>query len=333
MTAAITRGTRTVHELIFRVILLALALAVPLPAQAQDYPNKPIKIVIPYVGGGGISDRLARLVAEKFHARWGQPTIVESRPGASGNIGAEYVAKSAPDGYTLLFAGGEPLVTNKMLFAKLAFDPDAFVPVSLVVTSPNLLAVNPRVPASNVQELIAYAKANPDRLNFASNGAGGNLHLSGEMFNSMAGTRIVHIPYKGVPPAVTDLVGGQVEMMFVGLGTVLQQIRAGKVKVLAIASEKRNPLLPDTPTLTEVLPGFISTTSFGMVAPPKTPSAIANRLSGAIAELLKQPDVVKQMAEQSFERIGSTPAEMAQFLREETERWGKVIRDNNIRGE
>jgi tripartite-type tricarboxylate transporter receptor subunit TctC len=320
-------------KLILRAILLALALGLVLPAQAQDYPNKPVKIVIPYVGGGGVSDRLARLIAERLQARWGQPVIVEARPGASGNIGAEYVAKSAPDGYTLLFSGGEPLVTNKMLYPKLAFDPDAFVPVSLVVISPNLLVVHPKVPANSVQELIAYAKANPARINYASNGAGGNLHLSGEMFNSMAGTKIVHIPYKGAPPAITDLVGGQVEMMFVGLGTVLQQIRSGKLKVLAIASDRRNPMLPETPALTEVLPGFFSTSSFGMVAPPKTPSAIASKLSGAIAELLKQSDIVKQMAEQNFEVIGSTPAEMAQFLREETQRWGKVIRDNNIRGE
>jgi tripartite-type tricarboxylate transporter receptor subunit TctC len=307
-------------------MLLAAALAFSAVSAAQDYPAKPIRVTVPYPPGGGMADRLARLVAEKFQGKWGQPVIVENRAGAAANIGAEHVAKASPDGYTLLYMELGPLVFNKSLFAKLAYDPDAFVPVSVMVTSHNVLIVHPKVPAESLEQLIAYARANPDRLNYASNGSGGAPHLSAELFRSLAGVKIVHVPYKGVPPALTDLLGGQVNMMFVGLGTVLQHIRAGKVRVLGVGSEKRQAMLPDVPAIAELLPGFVSGGSFGMVAPPKTPSAIANKLSAAIAELLKEPQVAKQLGDLNLDVIGGTPADMGQFLARERERWGKLIR-------
>ncbi len=312
-------------------IVAALAFS-PL-TKAQDYPSKPIRIIVPYTPGGGMADRLARLVAEKLQGKWSQPVIVENRAGAAANIGAEHVANSSPDGYTLLYLELGPLVVNKSLFAKLAYDPDAFVPVSVMVTSPNVLIVHPKVPADNLQQLIAFATANPDRLNYGSNGSGGAPHLTAELFKSMAKVKFVHIPYKGVPPALTDLLGGQLDMMFVGLGSVLQQIRAGKLRVLGVGSERRSHLLPDTPSIAEVLPGFFSGGSFGMVAPPSTPSAIASRLSTAIAEFMKQADVAKLLLDLNLNVIGGTPADMALFLRQERERWSPLIRALGVTAE
>lgn len=315
------------------LVLLVVALAISAVSSAQDYPSKPIRIIVPYASGGGMADRMARLVAEKLQAKWGQPVIVENRAGAAANIGSEYVAKSSPDGYTLLYLETGPLAVNKSLFSKLAYDPDAFVPVSLMVTSPNVLIVNPKVPANSLQQLIAFMTTNPDRLNYGSNGSGGAPHLTAEMFKAMAKVKMVHVPYKGVPPALTDLLGGQLDMMFVGLGSVLQQIRAGKLRVLGVGSEKRSQLMPDTPSISEVLPGFISGGSFGMVAPPGTQPAIANKLSTAIAEFLKQPDVVKQLLDLNLDVIGSTPADMALFLKQDSERWGPLIRALGVTAE
>ena len=306
--------------------VLAATLAFSSAAPAQDYPSRPIKIVVPYPPGGGMADRMARLVADKFQAKWGQPVIVDNRAGAGANIGAEYVAKAIPDGYTLLYMEVGPLAVNKALYTKLAYDPDAFVPVSVMVTSPNVLAVHPKVPAESLQQFIAFAKANPDRLNYGSNGSGGGPHLTAELFKSMAGIKMVHVPYKGVPPALTDLLAGQVDVLFVGLATVLQHARAGKLRILAVGSEKRQPSVPDVPAISEVLPGFVTGSSFGMVAPPKTPAAIANKLSAAIAESLKQPDVAKLLTDLGLEPVGDTSAEMAVFLKHESERWGNLIR-------
>jgi tripartite-type tricarboxylate transporter receptor subunit TctC len=314
-------------------LALVAALVLAAPTVAQQYPAKPIKIVVPYPPGGGMADRIARLVGEKLKDQWGQPVFVENRAGAAANIGAEYVAKSSPDGYTLLLTGEGPLTIHKSLYPKLAYDPDEFVPVSVVLTSPNVLVVNPKVPAETLQQFIAYAKSHPNRLNFGSNGPGGNLHLALELFKSMAGVSIAHVPYKGVPPALTDLLGGQVDMMFVGFGTVAQHVRAGRLRVLAVASEKRLSALPGAPAVAEVLPGFVSMSWFGMVAPPKTPPAIAARLSTTVAEVMKQPDVVKLLRDLSVEAIGSTPAEMAAIIRRESERWGGVVRAIGVKAE
>ncbi len=292
---------------------------------AQSYPSKPIKILIPSPPGGG-TDTLARIVADKLREKMGQVLLVENRPGAGGNIAGEATAKAAPDGYTLMLAHPAPLVVNKSLYAKLTYDPDAFVPISLVATVPNVLVVNSKFPATSVRQLIDAAKASPGRLNFATGVIGAPSSLTPELFKSMTGINIVGIPYQGSAPAILALLAGQVDMMFVELSTALPHIRAGKLRALAVAGEKRSPFLPEVNTLAETLPGFIATVWFGIVAPPKTPLAIAEELSRAVAEVLRQPDVAKHLADMSLEGVGSTPSELAQFMKEESKRWGDVIR-------
>jgi tripartite-type tricarboxylate transporter receptor subunit TctC len=311
-------------------MLLAAALAFSLPVHAQDYPGSPIKIVVPSAPGA-TTDALARMIADQFQKKWGQPVIVDNRAGAAGNIGAEYAIKANPDGYTLLFSYPAPLVVNKSLYGNLSHDPDGFVPVSLVGTAALVLAVNPKLAANSIQELMALAKASPGRLNYASQGTGTTGHLAAELFNSMAGVKIVHVPYKSSAPAQTDLLSGQVEMMLVELSSVLQHISAGRLRALAVGSEKRNPFLPEVPAMSEVLPGFVALTWFGMVAPPRTPSAIVNRLSTAIIETIQQPDVAKRLHGLTIDAIGSTPEEMALFMRQERERWANVIRSAGVK--
>ena len=313
-------------------ILLATALAFALYARAQDYPGNPIKIIVPS-GPGATTDALARMIADQLQKKWGQPVIVDNRAGAAGNIGAEYVIRANPDGYTLLFSYPAPIVVNKSLYGNLSYDPDTFAPVSLVGTAPLVLAVNPKTAANSVQELIALAKASPNRLNYASQGRGTTGHLAAELFKSMAGVDIVHVPYKSSAPAQTDLLSGQVDMMLVELSSVLQHILAGRLRALAVGSEKRNPSLPQVPAMSEVLPGFVALTWFGMVAPPKTPPAIANKLSAAVVEAIHQPDVAKRMRGLTLEVIGSTADEMGVFLSQERERWGGVLRAANVKME
>lgn len=301
-------------------------------ALAQDYPSKPINVVVPAAAGGGL-DRVARLLAERLRSKWGQPVVVTNRAGAAGIIGSEYVAKAPPDGYTLLFAAPGQLVINKILYAKLMFDPDAFVPISLVTTAPNVLVVHPGVAAETVQQLVALAKTNPDKLSYASQGVGTSMHLSPELLKSLTGINIVHVPYKGGAPALTDLIGGQVQIMFTEISGVLPLIRAGKLRALAVGSAKRTAALPNVPAISEIFPGFVTLSWQGMVAPPATPAPIADILSVALAEALKHPDVAKQIAQSSLDPIGSTPAELAAFMREERERWGKVIRATGAKAE
>lgn len=319
-------------KIVFARLLLATVLALALSVHAQDYPGNPIKIVVPSAPGA-TTDALARIIADQFQRKWGQPVIVDNRAGAAGNIGAEYAIRANPDGYTLLFSYPAPLVVNKNLYANLSHDPDAFVPVSLVGTAPLVLAVHPKLASNSVQELIALAKTNPNRLNYASQGRGTTGHLAAELFKSMAGVNIVHVPYKSSAPAQTDLLSGQVEMMLVELSSVLQHISAGRLRALAVGSEKRNPFLPDVPAMSEVLPGFVALTWFGMVAPPRTPSAIVNRLSTAVVEAIQQPDVAKRLHGLTLNAIGSTPEEMALFMRQERERWGSVIRFAKVKME
>ena len=319
-------------KIIFARILLAAALVFSLAVHAQDYPGNPIRIIVPSAPGA-TTDALARIIADQFQRKWGQPVIVDNRAGAAGNIGAEYAIRANPDGYTLLFSYPAPLVVNKSLYARLPYDPDEFEPVSLVGTAALVLAVHPKVAANSLQELIALAKANPNRLNYASQGNGTTGHLAAELFKSMAGVSIVHVPYKSSAPAQTDLLSGQVEMMLVELSSVLQYISAGKLRALAVGSEKRNPFLPDVPAMSEVLPGFVALTWFGMVAPPRTPSAIVNKLSAAVVEVMQQPDVAKRLHGLTLNAIGSSPEEMALFLRQERERWGGVIRFAKVKME
>ena len=320
------------HKTMFVRILLATAMAFALPVHAQDYPGKPIKIVVPYSPGGG-TDIVARLLAEKLQGKWGHAVIVDNRPGAGGNLGAGAVSAAAPDGYTILFTAQGPLVVNKSIYARLTYDPDAFVPVSLVTVAYSVLLVNPKMPANSVQQLIAFAKANPGRLNYASQGIGTAAHLIAELFKSMAGVSIVHIPYKGTGPALTDLVAGQVDMMFGELAAADPYIRSDKLRALAVSSEKRNPSLPNVPTMSEALPGFVVTSWWAIVAPPGTPSAIANSLSSAIAESLKQPDFARRLVDLSMVATGSTPAELGLFIKQESKRWGEVIRAAGVQAQ
>lgn len=325
------RGT-TMHATLVCRMLIAAIVASALAARAQDYPNKPIRIVVPYVSGGGV-DITARIVADKLREKWGQPAIVENRSGGGGNVGTEHVVKSSPDGYTLLFGAPGPIVINKSLYRKLAFDPDTLVPVSVVVTHTNMLAARPGLAVESVQQLIAFARANPGRINYATQGVGSISHITSEMFQSVTGIRMVHVPYKGAAAAIADLLGGQVDMGFLELSVVLPHVRAGKLRALAVGDEKRNPLLPDTPAMTEVVPGLVFASWYGVLAPPKTQPAIASKLSVAIAEILKQPEVAKQIRDRNAEVAGSTPEEMALLLRRERERWSNVIRAAGITAE
>jgi tripartite-type tricarboxylate transporter receptor subunit TctC len=321
-----------VRTIVRLLMTAAIAFCIPVYGQAQTYPAKPIKIIVPSPGGA-TTDTLARIIAERLQEKWTQPVIVDDRAGAGGNIGAEEATKSASDGYTLFFSYPAPLVVNKALYTKLSYDPDGFVPISLVAIVPLVLAVNPTLAVSDVQQLIAFAKTHPDQLNYASQGYGTTGHLAGELFKSMAGIDIVHVPYKGSTPALTDLLGGQVQMMFIELSTVIGQIKAGKLRALAVGSESRNRFLPDVPAMAEVLPGFQASTWFGMVAPPGTPPEIVGQLSSAVSEAIHQPDVAKRFADMSANAVGDTPAEMAAFLHQERERWGKVIRASGAKAE
>src|SRR6266704_1316635 len=313
------------------LLAAAFGLALCASAHAQDYPARPIRIVVPYPAGGS-ADLLPRIFAEKLGAKWGQAVLVENRPGAGGNIGAEFVYKADPDGYTLFATAPGPLVVNQNLFRKLAFDPSQFVPVSVMAAIPNVLLVNPGVPARTVDELIAYATANPGKFNYASQGNGTTSHLTAELFKSMAGNlQITHVPYKGTAPALADLLGGQVDMMCDNLGVSLPHVKSGKLKALAVASRKRFAALPDVPALAETLPGFESQAWFGIVGPPKTPAAIADKVSSAVMEVLKLPDVQKRLADLSAEPMGLGPGETAAFMKQETERWGAVIRAAGVK--
>ena len=302
-------------------------------ARAQEWPAKPVRIIVPFPAGGS-ADLLPRAVAEKLAAKWGQPVIVDNRPGAAGNIGADAVFRADPDGYTLMSSPPPPLVINKLLYLRLSYDPEEFVPISVIGAIPNVLLVNPQVPANSVAELIAYAKANPGKLNYASQGSGSTSHLTAELFKAMAGgLEIAHIPYKGTAPALTDLLAGQVDMMCDNLGVSLPHVRAGKLKALAVASRKRFPGLPEVPALAETLPGFESVAWFGIVAPPKTSPAIAEKVAVGVQEALKLPDVRKRLADLSAEPLGYSPAETAAFMRQESERWGAVIRAAHVKVE
>jgi tripartite-type tricarboxylate transporter receptor subunit TctC len=314
-----------------RCFALVLACAVSFAAGAQEWPAKPVRIIVPFPAGGS-ADLMPRAVAEKLAQKWGQPVLVDNRPGAAGNIGADAVFRADADGYTLMSSPPPPLVINKLLYPRLSFDPDEFVPITVIGAIPNVLLVNPQVPAASVAELIAYAKANPGKLNYASQGSGATSHLTTELFKSMAGgLEITHIPYKGTAPALTDLLAGQVDMMFDNLGVSLPHARAGKLRALAVASKRRFPGLPEVPALAETLPGFESVAWFGIVAPPKTSPAIAEKVAVGVQEALKLPDVRKRLADLSAEPLGYGPAETAAFMREETERWGAVIRTAHVK--
>jgi len=315
--------------------LLLLGLLVFGTAQAQDWPTKPVRIIVPFPPGGS-ADLLPRAVTESLQKQWGQPVIVDNRPGAAGNIGAAAVYEAQPDGYTLLSAPPPPLVINRLLYPKLSYDSTRFVPMTVIAAIPNVLLVHPNVTASSVAELVAHAKSNPGKLNYASQGGGTTSHLTAELFKSMAGgggepLAIAHVPYKGTAPALADLLGGQVDLMFDNLGVSLPHVKAGKLRALAVASPRRFRSLPDVPALAETLPGFESVAWFGIVAPPKTPAAIAQKVALGVEVALRNPEVLKRLSELSADPLGLTPAETAAFMKQETERWGAVIKSAGVK--
>jgi tripartite-type tricarboxylate transporter receptor subunit TctC len=314
-----------------RPLFLAWAILFATTVGAQEWPQKAVRIIVPFPAGGS-ADLLPRYVGEKLSQQWGQPVIVDNRPGAAGNIGATAVFQAEPDGYTLLSAPPPPLVINRLLYPKLAYDSTQFVPMTVIAAIPNVLLVNPKVTARSVGEFVALVKGNPGKLNYASQGNGTTSHLTAELFKSMAGgLDIAHVPYKGTAPALADLLGGQVDLMFDNLGVSLPHVRSGKLKALAVASRKRVASLPDTPTIAESLPGFEAVAWFGIVGPPKTPSAIAEKVAAGVAEALKNPDVLRRLGDMAAEPLGLTPAETAAFMKLETERWSGVIRSANVR--
>ena len=308
------------------VASLALGLA-PADAHAQTYPSKPIRMIVPFTPGG-TTDILARTVGQKMTEDWGQPVVIENRPGAGGNIGSELVAKAPPDGYTLLMGTISTHAINPSLYKRLPFDPARdFAPVSRVGTLPNILIVHPSVPVKSVKELIELARSKPGDLNFASSGVGTSLHLSGELFNTMAGVKLVHVPYKGSSPALADLLGGQVKIMFDNLPSALPHVKAGKLKPLAVTSTKRAAVLPEVPTVTESgLPGFEVTSWFAVFAPAKTPKDIVAKLNGEIVKILNSGDVKEKLTQIGVDPAPTTPEELAAFAKAETEKWGKVVK-------
>lgn len=272
-------------------------------------------------------------MAERLAARFGHPIVIENRPGAGHNVGAEAVARSEPDGYTLLVTPPAPLVTAQLLHAKLPFEPSAFVPVSILTTGQIILISSPRVPASNLGELIAYGRANPGKLTYASPGVGTSPHLTGEMLNALAGIRTTHVPYRGLGPAVTDLLAGHVDLMFDNLGNSLTHIREGRLRALGVASMKRIPQLPGVPAIAEMFPGFLATSWLAMVAPPATPAPIVDTMSEAVNAILRESAVISRLAELSTTPVGTTPAEAASFIAREAVRWrdavGATVRQTN----
>ena len=316
-------------------ISTSLALSMPIlatEASAQNntaWPQKTIKIVVPNPAGGS-ADLFPRLISEALMAKLGQTIVIENKPGAAGNIAAEFVYGSEPDGYTLMAAPPPPLSINVSLYPKLNYEPSKFVPITILSIVPNALMVHPSVPVNTVQELIAFAKANPDKLSYASQGNGSTAHLTAELFKQKTGTKMVHVPYKGDAPAVADLLAGHVNVMFGNVAQATAHLRSGKLKVLAVTSAKRISSMPNTVAMQEVVPGVVAVAWFAMVAPPKTPAAIVNRLSSLISEILRTPEMARRFAEVGAEPIGNTPEEMALWMKEDTERWRLVIKNGGV---
>lgn len=296
---------------------------------AGVWPQKLIRIVVPNPAGG-TADLLPRLISEQLTAKLGQPIIIENRPGAAGNIAAEYVFNAEPDGYTLMAAPPPPLSINVSLYPKLSYDPAKFVPITVLANVPNALLVHPSLPVHTVQEFMAYAKANPDKLTYASQGNGSTSHLTAELFKLKTGLRMVHVPYKGDAPAMADLLAGHVNVMFGNVAAASAHVRSGKLRLLAVTSSKRLASMPNIPAMNEVVPGVIAVAWFALVAPPRTPPAIAARLSATVGEILRSPDMIRRYSEVGAEPVGNTPEDMAAWMKEDTERWRAVIKAGNI---
>jgi tripartite-type tricarboxylate transporter receptor subunit TctC len=326
-----------------RIVRLCLAficavsafICAPCISLAQSpYPSKPIRFVVPYPAGGPL-DTVARLLAQKVSQSVKQPVIVDNKPGAGGNIGADIVAKSPADGYTILMGAVATHAINPVLYASIPYDPVRdFAPITQIASTPNVLVVNPSVPANNVREFIAYAKANPGKLNFGSGSTGSAGHLAGELFKTMAGVDMTHVPYKGAAPAMQDLIGGQIQVMFDNLASSLGQVRAGKVKALAVTTARRSSLAPELPTIAESgLPGFDISTWFGLFAPAATPREALDRLYVEFTRALAAPDVREKMLNLGAEPVGSKPEEFAAYIRGEAEKYARLVRASGAKAD
>lgn len=310
-----------------RLVLLLVLATLSLGATAQTYPSKPVRVVIPYPAGS-TPDIVGRLLSERLQKALGQPFVVENRTGAAGNIGADAVAKSAPDGYTLLVAINGPVAVNKYLFKSMTYDPDRdLLPISLLASAPQMLVVTPAVPANSFQAFVQYAKTNPGRLSYGSVGSGSASHLTMELLKSDAKLFMVHIPYRGFPPAVTDMLAGNIDAMFAIIPAVLPQVRAGKMKALAVTSLKRNALAPEVPSVAELgYPQLESLAWIGLLAPAGTPRDIISRLSMETIQGMRAPDTTEALGKQGFDVVASTPEAFSRWIKAESTKWARVIR-------
>jgi len=314
-------------------VVIAVAFAFPLLALAQEYPSRPIRFIVPYPPGGG-TDVVARILQEALAAELGQPVIIDNRGGAAGNLGTDIAAKAPPDGYTVLFTLSSHTI-NPKLYDKLPFDVERdFVPISVVALIPQILVAHPLVPANIVRELIALAKANPGKLNYASVGTGSPGHIAGELFKLKTGVDIVHVPYKGGGPAVVDTIGGQVQLLFVSMPAAWQYVKAGKLKAIAVTSAKRSIAAPDVPTVAESgIPDYVVDSWYGALVPAKTSPSVVTRLNAAFAKVLDNPRIKERLLAQGAEAAPSTPADFDRRIKEELVKWEMVIRAARIRPE
>jgi len=320
-----------------RWLIAVIVCAFLAPAQAQTWPSKPVRIVVPFPPGG-TTDIVARSIGVELQRMWQHAVVIENRPGAGGNIGADLVAKATPDGYTLLMGTVGTHAINKALFeqngAKMPFDPAKdFVPITLAAGVPNVMVINPKLPVNTVAEFIAYAKARPGQLNMASSGNGTSIHLSGELFKTVTGVYMVHFPYRGSAPAITDLIAGNMNVMFDNLPSALPHIKSGRLKALAVTSRTRSPALPDVPTIEEAagLKGFDASSWFGLFAPAGTPRTIVDKIQADVAKALAQPEVRERFIAQGADPGGNTSDQFAAFIRAETDKWTRVVKFSNAK--
>jgi tripartite-type tricarboxylate transporter receptor subunit TctC len=310
-------------------LLLGATFALSAGAQ-QPYPTKPIRVISPWAPGGP-AEGLARVVTAKMSEGLGQPIVIESKPGANGTIGTAFVAKSAPDGYTILLSHLGPTAISPALQKDLPYDSlKDFEPIAQVVAGPTLLVVRNDLPVQDVKQLIAYAKANPGKLSYGSVGVASTTHLAGELLNMLAGIETVHIPYKGSTPILVDLMGGRVDMAFIGISGSIQQAKAGQIRAIAISTLKRSPNFPEIPSVNETVPGFELNSWYGMMAPAGTPKPIVTRLQQELAAALKKPDVIEWMKQNGLDPVGSTPEEHAAHIRAELAKWAKIVKDAKV---
>jgi tripartite-type tricarboxylate transporter receptor subunit TctC len=322
-----------------KVLLLMAAagalLAFPAAAQqdAANYPSRPVRIVVTVPAGGGV-DTVTRIFADRLQRRFGQAFVIENQGGAGGNVGAASVYGAPPDGYTLMSSQPAPLTTNVALYKRLGFDPAQFAPIVIMSRYPNVLLVRKDFPAKTAKDFIAYAKANPGKLNYGSQGIGTTSHLTAELFMALTGTRMVHVPYKGTAPALNDLLAGQIDLIFMELSSAVRMHQAGQAKILAVATDKRLESLPDVPTMIEAgVPDFLSDTWNALSAPPRTPAPVVNKLNGAVNDIIATPEIRQKFEELNLLTAGGSPSDMAKIVKEETQRWTEVIRRAGIQPE